>query len=116
MKKYLIFACLLFSSYALAGIATVTWIPPTAREDGTILTLSEIASYKIYYSTTSGTYTTYVTVPGALTTAQISLGAGIWYFAATAVDTGGLESAYSLEATKTILKIKPRSPTSLIVK
>jgi hypothetical protein len=116
MKKYIILALLLFSSSALAGTATVTWVAPTTREDGTAMSLSEIASYKIYYGNAPGTYTTYITVPGSLTTAQITLGAGSWYFAATTVDTSGLESAYSGEATKTILKSKPRSPSGLTIK
>jgi len=116
MKKYLILAFLLFSSSSLAGTATVSWSAPTTREDGTTLSLIEIASYKIYYGSSPGTYTSNVVIPGTLTTAQITLSYGSWYFAATTIDTNGLESALSGEVSKTILKSKPKSPLGFSVK
>jgi fibronectin type 3 domain-containing protein len=65
-----------------------------------------VAGYRVYYGTASRSYTqalgggAYVTA----TTWTISTlpGGHTYYFAVTAVDTSGVESAYSAEATKAI--------------
>jgi hypothetical protein len=78
------------------GSALLTWNAPTGS----------VAGYRVYYGTSSKAYnqpkgsglfvtnTTY-TVP-SLTNGKT------WYFAVTAVDASGTESAYSTEATKVI--------------
>jgi hypothetical protein len=73
-----------------AGTVTLAWDP----SPGT----NVIAHYNLYCGVASGTYTTVVTA-GTNTTASVSnlvLGT-TYYFAATAVDTSGLESDYSTE-------------------
>ncbi|MGO8931084.1 MAG: Ig-like domain-containing protein [Limisphaerales bacterium] len=63
---------------------------------------TNIAGYKIYYGVASRTYTSTNNV-GNVTNATVSgLTAGtVYYFAATAYDTSGLESAYSTEVVYT---------------
>ncbi len=63
---------------------------------------TNIAGYKIYYGVASRTYTNTTNV-GNVTNATISglIGGTIYYFAATAVDTSGLESDYSAEVVYT---------------
>lgn len=58
---------------------------------------TNVTNYRIYYGTASGVYDTYSEF-GYVTTATIQgLEAGIYYFAATAVDADGNESGYSNE-------------------
>ena len=63
---------------------------------------TNIAGYKIYYGVASRTYTNTNNV-GNVTNATITslIGGTIYYFAATAVDTSGLESDYSTEVVYT---------------
>jgi hypothetical protein len=58
-----------------------------------------IANYNLYYGIASATYTN-VVAAGTNTTVSISnlVAGATYYFAATAVDTSGLESDYSSEA------------------
>jgi len=86
----------------VTGSATLSWTPPTAREDGT--SLSNLAGYSIHYGTSSGNYTLTISVsnPG-LSTYQIdNLKSGTYYFVVTAVDALGYESANSTPVSKTI--------------
>lgn len=82
-----------------AGTATLSWNPPTTNVDGTPLT--DLAGYRIYYGTSTGNYTQNINV-GNVTTYQLaSLTDGYtYYFAITAYDTLGNESAYSNEISK----------------
>jgi hypothetical protein len=81
-------------------IARISWTPPTRYADGSKLTP---AGYRIYYGTAPTSYSQSVTINNASTTQwELSLPAGTWYFAATALDAAGKESAYSNEAKKTI--------------
>jgi hypothetical protein len=84
------------------GSATLSWVPPTLRIDGTPLT--NLAGYHIYYGTTAGSYTSVISVanPGLTSYVITSLPPGTYYFAATAYDSSGMESAYSTPASKTI--------------
>jgi hypothetical protein len=86
----------------VTGSATVSWLPPTARTDGTAL--SNLASYHIWYGTAPGAYTQSISVPNpGVTSHQIDdLAAGTYYFVVTAVDASGYESEYSVAASKTI--------------
>ncbi|MBS0394697.1 MAG: hypothetical protein JSR54_08730 [Proteobacteria bacterium] len=87
---------------ASSGSATVSWVAPTTRTDGTPLT--NLAGFRVYYGTSPGTYTTSITVANPTVTSYVvsSLTSGTYYFVTTAYDTNGLESAYSAGGSKTI--------------
>ena len=87
---------------AVSGAATVSWVAPTTRTDGTPLT--NLAGFRIYYGATSGSYPNSVSVtnPNLTSYAIDALPAGTYYFVATAFDASGNESAYSAPASKTI--------------
>ena len=80
---------------------TLAWDAPATNTDGTALT--DLAQYKVRYGTSSGTYTTTVSVTGGTTTTLTNLAPGTYYFAVTAVNSSGAESSLSNEASKTIL-------------
>jgi hypothetical protein len=84
------------------GSATLNWSPPTTRIDGTALTT--LAGYKIYYGTNSSSLTTSVTLtnPGLTSYVVTGLAAGTYFFAMTAVETDGTESAQTSPVSKTI--------------
>lgn len=84
------------------GTATVKWTAPTKNTDGS--SLSNLASYKVVYGTSSGslTQTKAINDPKATSTTLGSLGAGTWYFALRAVNSNGTESANSNVGSKTI--------------
>ena len=85
------------------GSFTLSWTAPVARTDGTPLSLSELAGYRIHYGSTAGNYPNTVDVSdGSAQTATVNnLPAGIYYAVMTSYDSNGLESAYSAEVTKT---------------
>src|SRR3954447_10756969 len=60
-------------------------------------------AYKLYYSTTSGTYSNSVSA-GANTTATVSglLPGNTYFFSATALNDAGLESPFSNEVSYTV--------------
>lgn len=84
------------------GSATLSWSPPTTNADGTAL--NDLAGYKVYYGTSSGSYQNPIVInnPGIASYLVDALPAGTYYFAVTAFDTSGNESAFSNEASKTI--------------
>ena len=88
------------------GTATLVWDPSSGTD--------VITNYNIYYGVASATYNA-VVAAGTNTTVSISnLAEGtIYYFAATAVDTFGLESAYSTEASALIPANKPPTDNTL---
>ncbi len=88
----LIVAALTASAQGQSSV-TLAWNPDAG---------TNIAGYKIYYGVASRTYTNTNNV-GNVTNATISslIGGTIYYFAATAVDTSGLESDYSTEVVYT---------------
>lgn len=82
------------------GSITLSWTAPTQNEDGTELT--DLASYKIYYGTSSRNYTTEIPVDlGTNTLVVENLTPDTYYFAATAINESGVESRFSGEAIKT---------------
>lgn len=94
----------------------LTWIAPTENDDGT--PLLDLAGYKIYYGTSSGSYTSIDTVadPSALSHTVSGLVAGDWYFTATAYNLSDVESVYAVEVMKTALPtVVPNPPTGLTV-
>ena len=81
----------------------LTWTPPAQYTDGTPLT--DLAGYKVYWGTTPGSYTNSVTLsnPGLSSYVVDQLTPATWYFALTAVNTAGVESDLSNQASKRVL-------------
>ncbi len=77
----------------------LSWVAPSAREDNTALSLSEISGYRIYYGTASGNYPDSVTINDGSTTSHTitGLAAGTYYLVMTTLDTDGRESTFSTE-------------------
>jgi hypothetical protein len=86
------------------GSATLSWTPPTMREDGTVLGTA-LAGYRIYWGTAPGSYANSVTLDGTgLTAYRIdNLTPATWYFVTTSFDSQGTESQYSAMVQKTIM-------------
>jgi len=86
---------------SLASV-TISWTAPTENADGSALT--DLAGYKIYWGTTSGSYTNSVTVssPGITSYVVENLSPGTYEFVATSFNSAGVESAYSNPATKVL--------------
>jgi len=84
------------------GSAPLTWTAPQQNTDGT--TLTDLAGYKIYWGTSPGTYPNSVTLNGTELTSYVveNLVPGTYYFVATALNSEGVESRFSSEATGTI--------------
>lgn len=85
------------------GVASLTWQPPAANTDGTSLT--NLAGYKIYYSTVVGDYSTVIPINSiGITTYVIENlpNGNTYYFVITAINSDGVESAYSTSVSKTI--------------
>jgi hypothetical protein len=88
------------------GSITVSWTPPTLNEDGSALALTELAEYKLYYGTSSGNHDNdkWVSVGTGLTTYVIeNLTPATYFIVATAINSDGVESGFSNEATKQVL-------------
>jgi hypothetical protein len=84
------------------GSASLSWTVPTLNTNGTPAT--NLAGYHIYYGTNPGELNTVIDVPGATTTEyEISnLSSGTYYFAVSAYNSQGVDSADSNEGSKTI--------------
>jgi len=74
------------------GAATVSWIPPMANTDGSVL--GNLAGYHIYYGTSADNLNQSVTLTNAGLTRYVvsGLAARTWYFAMTAYNSLGIES------------------------
>ena len=85
-----------------SGSATLSWVAPTLRTDGSPLT--DLTGYKILYGRMSGIYDYQIDIdnPGMLTYVIENLASGNWYFALTAYDSAGVESDRSNEVTRQI--------------
>jgi hypothetical protein len=92
----LVFICSCCCLPAVAGDVTLAWNAVSA---------SNLAGYRVYYGTSTGSYGTPLSA-GTKTTYTVSssyLQAGkTYYFAVTAYDSSGNESSYSNEVSKTI--------------
>ncbi|MEE4382733.1 MAG: fibronectin type III domain-containing protein [Pseudomonadales bacterium] len=83
--------------------ARLSWTPPTEAVDGS--PLAGLAGYRVHYGFASRDYSVAIDVndPGADAYLVDSLAPGqTYYFAVTAVDVAGRESAYSNEGVKAI--------------
>lgn len=96
---------------ASAGNSDVTlaWDAPTTNEDGTPLT--DLKGYKIYYGHKAGTYTINIDVGNVTTYKVTKLPDGKYFFAATAYDITGNESAYSNEVQAVLDTVGPKPPS-----
>jgi hypothetical protein len=82
--------------------AALSWTAPTQNVDGSALT--NLAGYKVYWGTAPRTYSSSASVAGAgTTTFTTNLAPGTWYFAVSALDSTGAESAKTNEVSKTVL-------------
>jgi hypothetical protein len=78
------------------------WDIPLENDDGTPLT--DLAGFRVHYGSASGDYSGSLQVDGANATNFVvqQLPAGTYYFAVTAVNSAGSESAFSTEVNTTI--------------
>ena len=85
-----------------SGTATLSWVAPTTTTTGA--TLVDLVGYRVYYGMNATSLDHMVLIPGTSITSTVieQLAPGTWYFATTAVDSTGLESAFSNIAQKTI--------------
>lgn len=99
---------LMGATSVLAADFTLIWESPTTNADGTPLT--DLAGYKVYYGTASGTYGTPINV-GNVTTYKVTglLSDKMYYFVVTAFDTSGNESGYSNQVSK-MKGVAPSAP------
>jgi hypothetical protein len=86
------------------GSASLSWAAPTARSDGTPLSMSEISGYTLYYGSSAGNYSNSVDIDDPFTTSitVTDLPVGTYYFVMTARDTDGRESGYSSAAQRQV--------------
>jgi len=84
------------------GTATLSWVAPTLRTDGSPLT--DLAAYKVLVGTASGSYSRELEIrnPGLTTYVVENLAPGTYFFAVKAVDAQGVESEASMEVFKQI--------------
>jgi hypothetical protein len=88
-------------SVSINDTVTLTWQAPTQNVDGSALT--DLAGYRIYFGSTSSNYTDSLAVNDAgATTRALKLPSGTYYFAMTALDAQGNESAYSNEIVRAV--------------
>lgn len=81
---------------------TLAWVPPTQNSDGSPIT--NLAGYKIRYGTASSDYTQTIALGNAGLTRYVvdNLTSGTYYFAITAYNSQGVESALSAEIASTV--------------
>ena len=87
---------------ASLGSATLSWVAPTTRVDGS--PLGNLAGYRIRYGTAPGSYPNQLEIPNPGITSCVveNLPAGTYFFVAVAYDSAGLESESSAPVSKTI--------------
>lgn len=75
------------------GKATISWVQPSKREDGSKLYFSDIGSYRVYHTNDSGSINKVYKVSSSNTQLALSsLPSGKHYFMLSTVDTSGAES------------------------
>ncbi len=84
------------------GSATVSWDIPTTNADGSNLT--DLAGFYVHYGLASQSYSDVAVVNDDTATSALinDLEAGSWFFAVTAFDLAGNESAPSTEVSKVV--------------
>ncbi len=91
-------------SNSSSNSAKLSWVAPSAREDNSVLVLSDIAGFRIYYGVTSGDYSNTVDIDDHTATQTVLAGlpSGTYFVTVTAVDVDGRESTYSAEVVITV--------------
>ncbi|WDT81373.1 MAG: fibronectin type III domain-containing protein [Candidatus Manganitrophus sp.] len=87
------FSFLFFSTAVFAGDATLTWSANTE---------ADLAGYRVYFGTASRTYGPSINVGKTTSHTLTGLANQTYFFAVTAYNTAGKESAFSVEVTKSI--------------
>lgn len=96
---------LLFTTPLFAAQATLSWNPNSE---------SDLAGYKVYWGTSSGSYEWNTDVKNVISHTVTGLIEGdTYFFAATAYDFSGNESGYSNEVSYDVPDIDPSPPTGL---
>jgi len=82
---------------------SLNWTAPSTRADGSPMSLSDIAGYRVYYGSSAGSYPNSVNVTDGSQTSVTVAGvmAGTYHVVMTTYDINGLESPYSQEIMKT---------------
>jgi hypothetical protein len=93
------------------GTATLTWTAPTQNTDGTAITGA--LSFNVYKGASAAALTLLKAVSGGPTT-DTGLAAGTYYYAVSAVNNSGVESARSAAASLTIAPpvTTPKTPSA----
>ena len=79
----------------VAGPVGITWTPPTARENGTYLDISDLGGYEIRYKKATDTNFTYISINDAWTTSyQFNWLEGDYVFQIAAFDKNGVYSPF----------------------
>ncbi len=112
MFKKILVSVLLPALALAANTSTLTWPAVTTRTDGTALT--NLQGYNVYRGTSASTLTKFANVPAPTTTYVDStpVTGSTYYYAVTAIDANGLESAQSNIGSKSFA---PPSSTTLTV-
>ena len=94
----------LSNSSSSPNSAKLSWVAPSAREDNSVLVLSDIAGFRVYYGVSSGDYSNMVDINDHTATQAVLAGlpSGTYYIAVTVVDVDGRESLYSAEVVITV--------------
>jgi hypothetical protein len=84
------------------GTVTLSWVAPTQNSDGS--PLMDLAGYKIFYRKNSGSYieAAWLDNPSITTYVVEELSPATYHFAATSLNTSGVESSFSAEVTRTV--------------
>ena len=84
------------------GSATVSWSAPSTNADGS--TLTDLAGFRVHYGTASQSYSNVVEINDDAETSVLidELEPGTYFFAVTALDLTGNESALSAEVSKVV--------------
>jgi len=77
---------------------SLSWVVPSERVDGSTLSLSEIAKFRIYYGAESGNYSNTIDIDDHTATQAVIDGvpSGTFFAVITTVDTDGRESSFSV--------------------
>ena len=103
--KYILLL-LLISFQAYAEVVDISFEPPTAREDGTLLSPSEIAGYGVF---NDGVAISPTSLVFGVNTVAVDLPYGRHNLTMTTVDTNGRESLYSV-VFSFVLNANPKPP------
>jgi len=85
------------------GTATITWLAPTTKVDGSSLNAGEISSYNVYYGESTQNLILAASLNSGSYEHTISdLAPGTYYFAVTVSDTNQNESSFSNIVSKVV--------------